>query len=56
MSRKGDYCDNAVVERFLGSPKQERVQWNNYQTYYEAQQNTWPYIITVDGFIHPWTI
>jgi len=39
MSRKGDCWDNAVVESFFGSLKQERVQWRNYQTRYEAQQD-----------------
>jgi putative transposase len=31
MSRKGDCWDNAVVESFFGSLKQERVQWRNYR-------------------------
>lgn len=44
MSRKGDCWDNAVVESFFGSLKQERVQWRNYQTRYEAQQNILNYI------------
>ena len=44
MSRKGDCWDNAVVESFFGSLKQERVQWNNYQTRYEAQQDILEYI------------
>jgi putative transposase len=39
MSRKGDCWDNAVVESFFGSLKQERVHWRNYQTRYEAQQD-----------------
>jgi putative transposase len=39
MSRKGDCWDNAVVESFFGSLKQELVQWRNYQTRYEAQQD-----------------
>jgi len=30
MSHKGDYWDYSVVESFLGSLKQERVQWKNY--------------------------
>ncbi|MCU7895538.1 MAG: hypothetical protein KZQ63_20095 [Candidatus Thiodiazotropha sp. (ex Lucinoma aequizonata)] len=29
MSRKGDCWDNAVVESFFGSLKQERVHWRN---------------------------
>jgi len=44
MSRKGDCWDNAVVESFFGSLKQERVQWRNYQTRYEAQQDILHYI------------
>jgi len=44
MSRKGDCWDNAVVESFFGSLKQERVHWRSYQTRYEAQQNILEYI------------
>jgi transposase InsO family protein len=44
MSRKGDCWDNAVVECFFGSLKQERVQWRNYQTRSEAQQDILEYI------------
>ncbi len=44
MSRKGDCWDNAVAESFFGSLKQERVQWRNYQTRYEAQQDVLDYI------------
>jgi len=44
MSRKGDCRDNAVVENFFGSLKQERVQWRSYQTRYEAQQDVPDYI------------
>jgi len=44
MSRKGDCWDNAVVESFFGSLKQELVQWRNYQTRYEAQQDILEYI------------
>lgn len=44
MSRKGNCWDNAVVESFFGSLKQERVQWRNYQTRYEAQQDVLQYI------------
>lgn len=44
MSRKGDCWDNAVVESFFGSLKQERVQWMHYQTRYEAQQDILQYI------------
>jgi transposase InsO family protein len=44
MSRKGNCLDNAVAESFFGSLKQERVQWRNYQTRYEAQQDVLQYI------------
>lgn len=44
MSRKGDCWDNAVVESFFGTLKQERVQWQHYQTRYEAQQDVLNYI------------
>ena len=44
MSRKGDCWDNSVVESFFGTLKQERVQWQNYQTRYEAQQDILNYI------------
>lgn len=44
MSRKGNCWDNAVAESFFGSLKQERVQWRNYQTRHEAQQDILNYI------------
>ena len=44
MSRKGDCWDNAVVESFFGTLKQERVQWRSYQTRHEAQQDVLDYI------------
>jgi transposase InsO family protein len=44
MSRKGDCWDNAVVESFFGSLKQERMQWRSYQTRYGAQQDILEYI------------
>jgi len=44
MSRRGDCWDNAVVESFFGSLKQERVQWCSYRTRYEAQQDILNYI------------
>jgi len=44
MSRKGNCWDNAVAESFFGSLKQELVQWKNYQTRYEAQQDILSYI------------
>ena len=39
MSRKGDCWDNAVAESFFGSLKQERVQWQHYQTRAEAHRD-----------------
>ena len=44
MSRKGDCWDNAVVESFFGSLKQERIHWRHYQTRQEAQQDVLHYI------------
>ena len=44
MSRKGDCWDNAVVESFFGTLKQERVQWRHYQSRHEAQQDILQYI------------
>jgi transposase InsO family protein len=45
MSRKGNCWDNAVAESFFGSLKQELVDWKNYQTRLEAQQDILGYII-----------
>jgi putative transposase len=44
MSRKGDCWDNAVVESFFGTLKQERVQWRHYKTRHAAQQDILQYI------------
>ncbi|MCU7882227.1 MAG: IS3 family transposase [Candidatus Thiodiazotropha sp. (ex Lucinoma aequizonata)] len=44
MSCKGDCWDNAVVESFFGSLKQEQLYWRNYQIRYEAQQDILQYI------------
>ena len=44
MRRQGDCWDNAVVESFFGSLKQERAQWRNDQTWYEAQQDILQYL------------
>ena len=44
MSGAGNCWDNAVVESFFGSLKQERVHWHQYQTRYEAQQDILQYI------------
>ena len=41
---KRDCWDNSVVESFFGTLKQEQVQWKNYQTRYEAQQDILEYI------------
>jgi putative transposase len=47
MSRKGDCCDNAVVESFFGSLKSERVHWRSYQTRQEARADVVEYITMV---------
>jgi len=44
MSRKGDCWDNSVIESFFGSLKKERVNWKQYQTRFEAQQDILNYI------------
>ena len=44
MSRKSDCWDNAVVESFFASLKQERVHWRHYQTRHEAQQDLLNYL------------
>lgn len=44
MSRKGNCWDNSVAESFFASLKKERVQWCNYQTRYEAQQDVLDYM------------
>lgn len=44
MSRKGNCWDNAVVESFFGTLKQERVHWRHYQTRQAAQQDILQYI------------
>lgn len=44
MSKKGSCGDNAVVESFFGSLKQERVHWRNYETRYYAQQDILNYL------------
>ncbi|MCU7888110.1 MAG: IS3 family transposase [Candidatus Thiodiazotropha sp. (ex Lucinoma aequizonata)] len=43
MSYKGDCWDNAMLESFFGSLKQERVHWRNYQIRHEAQQDILQY-------------
>jgi len=44
MSRKANCWDNSVAESFFGSLKQECVQWRNYQTRRNAQQDILAYI------------
>ncbi len=44
MSRKGNCWDNSVAESFFARLKQERVQWRNYQSRHEAQQDILNYI------------
>ena len=44
MSRKGNCWDNSVAESFFGHLKQERVQWQCYQTRLEARQDVLDYI------------
>ena len=45
MSRPGNCWDNAVVESFFGSLKQELVHWKAYQSRLEAQQDILNYIV-----------
>ena len=60
MSRKGDCWDNAVVERFFGSLKTERVIFTKYKTRDEAKQDIIDYIemffITANEVIPTWAI
>lgn len=44
MSRKGNCWDNSVAESFFGRLKDERVDWRNYQTRWEAKQDILDYI------------
>lgn len=44
MSRKGDCWDNAPVESFFGSLKQEMVFHQKYQTRFHARQSIFEYI------------
>ncbi|AGA89830.1 transposase [Thioflavicoccus mobilis 8321] len=44
MSRKGNCWDNAVVERFFGSLKSERIHWRSDQTREEARADIVDYI------------
>ena len=45
MRHKGDYWNNPVIESFLGTLKQQRVQSRNYPSRYEAQQDILDYIL-----------
>jgi putative transposase len=44
MSRKGNCWDNSVAESFFGRLKEERINWSNYQTRWEAKQDILNYI------------
>ena len=44
MSRKGNCWDNAVMERFFGSLKTERVYRKEYKTRAEAKKDLFVYI------------
>ena len=44
MSSKGNCWDNSVAESFFARLKQERVQWRNYESRHEAQQDILNYI------------
>lgn len=44
MSRKGNCWDNSVAESFFGRLKEERVNWRNYKTRWEAKQDILDYI------------
>ena len=44
MSRKGDCYDNAVVESFFGSLKNELVYLTHFDTRSEAKQQIFDYI------------
>jgi len=54
MSRKGNCWDNTVAESFFHTLKTGLVNYKQYQTRKEAQQDIFEYIevfITVSGFI-----
>lgn len=53
MSRKGDCWDNAIVDSFFGSLNQERVQWRNYKSRHEAQQDI---LLYISMFYNPWRL
>ena len=44
MSRKGNCWDISAAESFFGRLKDERVDWSNYQTRWEAKQDILDYI------------
>ena len=45
MSRKGNYCDNAVMERFFLNLKMERVLQKDYTTHSEVANEVADYIV-----------
>ncbi len=45
MSRKGNCCDNAVMERFFGSLKRERTGHTIYDSRREAERDVVDYIM-----------
>lgn len=48
MSRKGNCYDNAMIESFFGTVKQECVERERYQTRQEARQAIFFYMETFD--------
>jgi putative transposase len=44
MSRKGNCWDNAAVESFFGTLKDERVECNTYQSYEQARRSLFEYL------------
>ena len=44
MSRKGDYYDNALMESFFGTVKEECVERQTYQTRAEARSSVFEYL------------
>ncbi len=47
MSRRGNGYDNAPMESFWASPKQEQVHRQHYQTRAESRADVFDYIETV---------
>ena len=44
MNRKGNFWDNAVIERFFRSSKTERLNHQSFANHYEVMQNVESYI------------